>query len=309
MNNWIKAFAPATVSNVACGFDTLGYAIHGLGDKISVRFSDKPGFNIIEIIGDNGILSKDPEKNTAGVGALSLLDELNESSGIEMIIHKNMPLGSGLGSSASSAVASVVAINALLGNPLNKRQLLPFAMRGEELASGAWHADNVAPCLLGGMILIRDNETLDIHNLPIPTEITSVVVLPELQVMTKEARSILKKEVSLKSFISQSANLAAFIHALYQNDLHLMKDCMVDQIIEPQRAHLIPHFSEAKEAALKNGAISCSISGSGPTIFAWAENDNKAKVISESISKVYLNHGINSKTFLSNINTDGAKII
>lgn len=304
----IKVFAPASVANVACGFDTLGFALNKPGDEIIVRFSDTKGLKITAITG--GSLPYEAEKNTAGFAALKLLEHLGETEcGIEMEIHKKMPFGSGLGSSAASAAAAVVAVNALLGSPLKKEKLLPFAVLGESIASGAIHADNVAPSLLGGLVLVRDNSTLDVHKIPTPKGLLATVIYPKVNVLTKEARGILSQEVSLKKMIQQSANLASLVVGMYNEDFELIRRSLQDVIIEPQRAHLIPHFYEVKEAAYTEGVLGCSISGSGPSIFALTRGIYQAENVGEAMRKVYEKHNIPCEVYVSPINKEGTIIL
>jgi homoserine kinase len=300
----IKVFAPASVANVACGFDILGFALDKPGDEIIVRFSDTPGLRITKIKG--GKLPYEAEKNTAGYAALKLLEHLGESKrGIEMEIHKKMPFGSGLGSSAASAAGAVVAINELLRRPLEKRDLLEFAVLGESIASGAIHADNVAPSLLGGFTLVRDSATNDVHRLHVPRGMYASVIYPKVEVLTKEARAMLKKEVSLKDAIKQNANMGAFIIGMFNSDFALIRRSLVDVIIEPQRASLIPHFFEVKEAAYTEGVLGCSISGSGPSIFALSENSLTAENAGLAMQSVYRKHKIECELFISPINMEG----
>ena len=307
MNSGIKVFAPASVGNVAVGFDIMGFALEKPGDEIIVRFSDKFGLRITRITGVKGRLSYELKKNTAGFAALQLLRHLGEERrGIELEIHKKLPFGSGLGSSAASAVAGVMAINELLKRPLEKRELLPFALEGEKLASGDIHADNVAPSMMGGMVLIRDNETLDFHRLPTPRGIYATVVHPHVEILTKDARSILSDTVPLKKFIQQSANLGAFIIGMYNSDIDLIGRSLQDVIIEPQRAQLIPYFWEVKEAVLKAGALGCSISGGGPSIFALSANSLVAEEVGEQMERIYRNANIEHEIYHSPINQQGA---
>lgn len=307
MQPGIKVFAPASVGNAAVGFDVMGFALEQPGDEIIVRFSDTPGLRITLISGAQGKLPYDPLKNTAGFAALKLLEHLGETGrGIEMELHKKMPIGSGLGSSAASAVAGVMAINELLKRPLEKKDLLPFALQGEYLASGGWHADNVAPSLMGGLVLIRDNETMDFHRLPMPLGIYATVIYPHVEVLTKDARSILSDAVPLKKFIQQNANLGAFIIGLYNTDISLIGRSLQDVIIEPQRAKLIPHFYEVKEAVMKAGALGCSISGAGPSIFALSANTLIAEEVGEAMKRVYTQTGIEHDLYISPINQEGA---
>lgn len=303
----IKVFAPASVANVACGFDVLGFAIDKPGDEIIVRHTDTKGLKISKITG--GKLPYEVEKNTAGYAALKLLEHLGESEmGIEMEIHKKMPFGSGLGSSAASAAGAVFAINALLRNPLEKRELLQFAVLGESIASGAIHADNVAPSLLGGMTLVRDSETLDVHRIFTPKGLYATVIYPKVEVLTKEARAILKPEVPLKSMVKQSANLGAFVLGMFNSDFDLIKRSLQDVVIEPQRAQLIPHFFDVKNAALTEGVLGCSISGSGPSIFALSQNSLVAEKAGEAMKKVYEKAKIECELYISPINLEGTSL-
>jgi homoserine kinase len=300
----IKVFAPASVANVACGFDVLGFALDRPGDEIIVRFSENKGLKITKITG--GKLPYEVEKNTAGYAALKLLEHLGESErGIEMEIHKKMPFGSGLGSSAASAAGAVVAINELLRRPLEKRDLLKFAVLGESIASGAIHADNIAPSLLGGFTLVRDSETLDIHRIHTPRGMFATVIYPKVEVLTKEARAMLRTEVPLKDAVKQSANLGAFIIGMFNSDFGLIKRSLIDLIIEPQRAQLIPHFYEVKEAAYNSGVLGCSISGSGPSIFALSENSLTAERAGLAMKKLYETHRIPCELYISPINMEG----
>jgi homoserine kinase len=308
MRNGIKVFAPASVANIACGYDILGLALDKPGDEIIIRFSNKPGLHITKITG--GKLPYEVEKNTAGFAALKLLEHLGESGrGIEMEIHKKMAFGSGLGSSAASAVAGVMAVNELLKRPLIKRELLPFAVQGEHVASGAYHADNVAPSLLGGFILIRDNPTLDIHRLPSIKGLQVTVVHPNIEILTKESRSILSEQVSLKQLIQQTGSVGGLVTALFKGDLDLLKRSLIDVVIEPQRAQLIPGFYQVKEAAMNAGALGCSISGAGPSIFALCANSLIAENAGVAMEKVFRDLKVESTVFYSGINQEGAILL
>jgi len=303
----IKVFAPASVGNAAVGFDTIGFALEKPGDEIIARFSDKPGLRITRITGDKGKLPLEPEKNTAGLAALKTLEHLGETGqGIEIELHKKMPFGSGLGSSAASAVAGAMAINELFRRPLTKRELLPFAMQGEQLASGGYHADNVAPSMLGGMIVVCDNATLDVHRLPMLMGLYATVIYPKVEILTKDARGILSDTIPLKKHIEQSANLAGWLIGMFRADVDTCRKYLKDVIIEPQRAQLIPHFYEAKEAALNAGAMGCSISGAGPSIFALSKNSLIAEEVGEAMKKVYTDAKIEHNLYVSNINHEGA---
>ena len=300
----IKVFAPASVANVACGFDVLGFALECPGDEIIARFSDERGLRITKITG--GKLPYELERNTAGFAALKLLEFLGETGrGIDMEIHKKMPFGSGLGSSAASAAGAVVVINELLRRPLEKRDLLKFAVLGESIASGAIHADNVAPSLLGGFTLVRDSETLDVHRIHTPRGLYATVIYPKVEILTKEARAMLRTEVPLKDMVKQSANLGAFVLGMFNSDLGLIRRSLQDIIIEPQRAQLIPYFFEVKEAAYTEGVLGCSISGSGPSIFALSENSLIAENAGAAMRRIYERHKIECELFISPINMEG----
>ncbi|MEO0899956.1 MAG: homoserine kinase [Bacteroidota bacterium] len=308
MKNEVHVFAPATVANVACGFDTLGFAIHRPGDDIIVRFSDKPGLTITKIVGDKGVLPLEAEKNTAGVAALSLMKHLGIRQGIEMEIFKGIPIGSGLGSSACSAVAGALAVNELMGRPLSKKELLPFALEGEAIASGgAIHADNVGPCLFGGIILIRSTKDLDTISIPSPDRLYAAVVLPDLQILTVDARNILPKEISVKDGITQWANVGGIVAGLMQEDYSLIGRSLQDVVAEPHRSKLIPGFYSVKQAAMNAGALGCSISGAGPAIFALCEGDDLAFKVGIAMQQAFLDHGIKAERYISTINSLGAQ--
>ncbi|MBX2928934.1 MAG: homoserine kinase [Saprospiraceae bacterium] len=303
----VKVFAPASVGNAIVGFDMMGLALSRPGDEIVARRSERPGLHITAITGDEGKLPYDPEKNTAGLAASSLLKHLDKTGlGIELEIHKCMPFGSGLGSSAASAVGGAFAVNVLLGSPLSKRELLPFAMQGEQLASGGYHADNVAPSLLGGIILIRSNRDLDVLSLPVPTELYAAVVYPEVEILTKTARGILKTEVPLKQHVVQSGYLGGFMAGLFCSDYDLIGRSLRDVIIEPQRACMIPHFYEVQQAALSAGALGCSISGAGPSMVALCKGDAIAAQVGAAMQQIFTQAGIPNELFLSAVNAEGA---
>ncbi len=303
----IKIFAPASVANVAVGFDILGFALEKPGDEIIVREGSKPGLVITDIQGAGGKLPYDVMKNTAGYAAYRLLEHLGETDRpIEMEIHKKMPFGSGLGSSAASAAGGVFAVSEFLHTGLSKYELLRFAVEGEQIADGAFHADNVGPSLLGGMVLIRDNETLDIKKLHIPHGLYAAVIYPHVEVLTKESRGILTSEVSFKDVIRQQGNLGAFVAGMYTSDFGLISRSLQDLLVEPQRAHLIPHFYEMKEAALAAGALGFSISGAGPSMFALCDNSIKAESVIEAANKLYQAKKVSINTYLSKINHEGA---
>ncbi len=307
MKNEVQVFAPASVANVACGFDTLGFAIQRPGDDVIARFSSKPGLTISSISGDGGRLSLLPEENTAGVAALALMEDLGITRGIELEIIKGIPIGSGLGSSACSAVAGALAVNELMGRPLPKEKLLPYALKGEAIASGgAIHADNVGPCLLGGMVLVRSNDDLDTISIPTPEGLYAAVVLPELEILTVMARNILRKEIPMHDAITQWGNLAGMIAGLMKGDFDLIGRSLHDVIAEPYRAELIPGFYQVKAAAMQAGALGCSISGAGPAIFALCKGDDTAFKVGIAMQTAFKEVGIGAERYISPINSQGA---
>ena len=305
----IKAFAPATVSNVAVGFDIMGFPMEAPGDEVLIKEGKEPGVVISKITKGKG-LSYDPSKNTAGVAVLKMLEHLGMSDrSIDIEIRKKMPFGTGIGSSAASAVAAVVALNHFLQTKLTKRELLPFAMAGESVASGAWHGDNVIPCMMGGIILIRDNATLDFTKLYVPNGLRYLVILPPAQILTSESRSILSDTVTLKQMITQTGNAATLVAALYNGDFEKISRCLRDVVIEPQRAHLIPKFQEMKARAMELGALGFSISGSGPSMFALCSNTFDCDNIEAAAKELYGkdHHGRDAaQVYQSSINQEGA---
>jgi len=308
--NEVRVFAPATVANVACGYDVLGFAIDKPGDEILVRNSDKPGLRITKIEGDDGKLPLSVEGNTAGVAAMDLLHHLGMTDrGIEMEIYKKMPFGSGLGSSAASAVAGAYAVNKLIGEPLSKKQLLPFAMTGEASADGAYHADNVGPSLLGGIVFIRSNQELDIAQLPVPKNLWAAVVHPDIEILTKVARGILPQEIPLSNATQQIGNLGGLICGIIQEDYGMISRSIHDVIAEPRRQKLIPEFYQAKRAALASGALGFSISGAGPSVFALCEGETTANKVAKSISDVFSAVSLENQTYVSPINQQGVHVV
>ncbi len=291
------------------GFDVLGLALERPGDEVIARKSHTPGLRIVKITGHGGKLPYDPASNTAGMAALRLLEHLGaQQVGIELEIHKKMPLGSGLGSSAASAAAAVLAVSELLRTGMSKRELLPFACMGEQVASGGFHADNVAPSLLGGIVLICSNEPLDVHRLHTPAGLYAAVVYPHLQVLTRKARAVLRPEVPLRDHVRQSAFLAGFVAGCFTSDLELIGRCLRDVVIEPQRAHLIPGFYDVQAAAMAAGALGCSISGAGPSVFALCHNSFIAENTGEAMQEAFRQRGIASDLFLSRVNPEGAVV-
>jgi homoserine kinase len=308
--NYIKVFAPATVANVSCGFDIFGFAIEEPGDVVEIQRCEKPGIIIKDIFGDEGRLPRKAEKNAVTGVMIHLLKHLGITDfGCEVTLHKNMPLGSGMGSSAASAVAGVVAMNELLDCPLSRQELLPFAMEGERIASGSAHADNVGPALLGGFVVIRSYTPLDVFSIPFPSDLYCTLVHPDIEINTKDARYILRDEVSLKNTISQMGNVAGLVAGLMKEDYDLISRSMVDVIIEPVRSILIPDFNLVKQAALDYGALGCSISGSGPSMFALSRGVDNASKVGLAMKHTFANAGIESSTHVSLINKGGPVVL
>ncbi len=308
-NSFVKVFAPASIGNVSCGFDVLGLAVQSPGDEVSITLNDSSEIKIKSIIGDGGRLPLESNKNTAGVAVIEFLKSMGSSQGAEITLYKNLPLGSGMGSSAASAVAAVVAINHLMGEPLKREELLPFVMEAERIACGSAHADNAAPSLLGGLILIRQNHPLDIITIPTPPELVCVLVHPHIEVKTKDARSVLKSTISLKDGITQWANTAALVAGMMKNDYELIGRSIVDVVAEPLRSDLIPGFDKVKKTAMHSGALGCGISGSGPTIFCLCKGIAHAEKAGYAIQGEFTNMNLESEVFISPVNRKGAYII
>ncbi len=305
----IKVFAPATVANVVCGFDILGFAVNQPGDELEMEMIDHPGVNINSIEGDEGKLPLDPEKNTVSASIISLLKKLGrEDVGFNLKLKKKMPMGSGLGSSSASAVAGLFAANELLGQPLTKLELLPFAMEGEALACGHGHADNVAPALFGGFTLIKSYDPLEVIQLPVP-KLFCALLYPHVDVPTRDARQIIRSKVLLKDAVTQWGNIAGLVSSLYTHDYDLLGRCMKDVIIEPIRSILIPEFDNMKELAMANGALGFGISGSGPTVFSLFKSKENAQKSLEEMQQMLTKLGIDSNIYLSEINEKGPIVI
>ena len=303
----IKIFAPATVANLSCGFDVLGCCLDSVGDEMLLRKNSANKLRITRIEGAN--LPIEPNQNVAGVAAAALLEKLGSKQGFDIEIYKKIKPGSGLGSSAASAAGAVFAINKLLDSPFSAAELVEFAMKGEELASGNAHADNVAPALLGGFSLIRSYEPLEVINLPAPEELKMLVLHPQIEIKTKDSRAILKQQVSLQKAVSQWGNLAALVSALYTNNYELMSRSLVDGIIEPVRSILIPHFEELKKISLENGALGFGISGSGPSVFILGRGEEATKKLQQKIDSFYTKTGLDFELHYSAINQQGIRIL
>jgi homoserine kinase len=302
------AFAPASVGNVAVGFDILGHSVAALGDRVRVQRRDEPGVSVRSITGVVQGLPLDAERNTAGMAALALQRELGLPFGFELDIEKGIPLGSGLGGSAASAVAAVVAAAALVEQPLDRTQLLKFAMQGEAVASGSVHVDNIAPSLFGGLVLTVGIDRPQVRQIPVPDAIRCVLVHPHMVLETRAARAILKNSVELSDVIWQTANLAGFLAGCYTSDLPLIRESLLDVIIEPQRQALIPGFSDVKQAGLAAGALGGSISGAGPTVFAWSEAGDAERVRAAMVA-AFASHGLESDSWVSALDPEGARVV
>lgn len=302
------AFAPASVGNVGIGFDILGFAVDALGDRITVKRTAGPGVRITSISGVPEELPLEPERNTAGRALLALNVAVRPSFGFEMSIQKGIPLGSGLGGSAASAVGAVVAANALLDRPLEKLELLKFAMQGEAVASGSMHVDNIAPSLFGGLVLTVGIDNPRVKRIPVPRGIRAVIIHPHMFLSTREARSILKRDVAMADFVWQTANLAGFISGCYTDDLDLIREGLNDVVIEPQRKKLIPGFSAVRAAAMASGALGCSISGAGPTMFAWAPGET-AEAVRSGMVAAFASHGVEVDHWVVPVDSEGARVV
>ena len=302
----ITVLAPATVANVVCGFDVLGFALSAPNDEMTVRLTDEKTIRIINC--DDYELPTEPTKNAAGGALLSLLAAIDESIGFEVQITKNIKPGSGIGSSAASAAGAVVAANYLLNERFSKLELVDFAMDGEKIASGARHADNVAPCVYGGFTLVRTHDPLDIIALDFPALFVTVVH-PQIEVKTSDAREILKQKVELTDAVAQWGNVAALVAGLQKGDYDLISRSLEDRIIEPVRSILIPYFDEVKTAAKRAGALGGGISGSGPSVFMLSENLPTAQKVEKTIREIYEPTEIDFNTYVSEISRTGVKIL
>jgi len=307
-----KAFAPATVANVACGFDVLGLAITKPGDTVVAEHVDQPGVSLTSLDGENGRLSLDPEKNTATVAASHLLEQKNvePSVGVGITLTKGLPLASGMGSSAASAVAAVIAVDHLLELEATRAELLQSALEGERVAAGAAHADNAAACLYGGFVLVRSAEPLDVIQLPIPEGLAVAVVRPHLEVSTKDSRVLLGDVVKLESAVAQWANLGALVAGLYTEDWELIARTLVDHVAEPVRSENVPAFNDVKCAALDEGALGCSLSGSGPSMFALCRDLDTAERVAQRMRSTFRDRAsLEADEHVSPVSERGARII
>lgn len=303
----IKLFCPATIANLSCGFDVLGLCLDNVGDEMIVRKTSEKGIKITKIVGAD--LPLETEKNVAGVAALAMISNLDLDFGFEIEIYKKIKAGSGIGSSAASAAGAVFGINELLGRPFLIKDLIPFAMEGEKLASGSAHADNVAPALLGGFVLVRSYNPLDIIKIKSPEDLYATVIHPQIELKTSDARSVLKQNVTLKQAVIQCGNLGGLISGLYTNDYDLIGRSLNDEIVEPLRSVLIPKFDLVKQKAMEKGALGGGISGSGPSIFALSKGKEIAEKVAKAMSQVYEEMNLNYEIHVSKVNPEGIKIL
>ena len=308
MLDFVKIFAPASVANVSCGFDSIGFAVDNMGDEMTFLKTSKKGITIKNITGAQG-LSLDPSKNVAGIVALAMLREYSVDFGIEITMNKGFSPGSGLGSSAASSAGAAFGVNQLLNKPFSNLELTKFAMLGEKIACGAPIADNVAAVIFGGFILIRSYEPLDVIKLPVPKDLRLVAIHPQIEIKTKDAREVLPDQIPLSIAVKQWANVGGLISGLYTKDYKLISNSLIDEIVEPKRKHFIPFFDLVKEEAINAGALGAGISGSGPTIFSLCEGDSIVENVYKAIKKAYKNKNVDFRLFSSKINTEGIKIL
>jgi homoserine kinase len=303
-----RAFAPASVGNVAIGFDILGFSVDAIGDRATVTRVPGAGVRITAVHGVVPDLPREAAQNTAGRALMAMQETLGLEFGFELELHKGIPLGSGLGGSAASAVAAVVAANAVLTQARGPLELLKFAMHGEAVASGSMHVDNIAPSLFGGLVLTVGIDHPRIKQIPVPASIRAVIVHPHMFLSTREARAMLRHSVQMADFVWQTANLAGFISGCYTNDIDMLRESFEDVVIEPQRAALIPGFAEVRRSALAAGALGCSISGAGPAIFAWCLEQH-SQAVCVSMVQEFSQHGLQADHWITPIAPTGARVI
>lgn len=304
-----EAFAPATVANLGVGYDILGMALTGMGDRATVEFQDSPEIVFTEITGDDGILPRDPEQNVASVSARAFLDHMGEKRGIQIRLSKGLPLSSGLGSSAASAVVTVVALNKLFGEPFSREELLQFCLEGEALVSG-YHADNVAPCLLGGITLVSGITVDAIRPLPVPHNLHLALVTPEVAIPTASARAVMPNDVSLKTLIFQTGKVAKLVDALHRGDLLALAEAIdVDKVAEPARAHLIPGLAKARQAAKNAGGLAVFIGGAGPTLCVVCDDQGLAKRVVLALGQIYCELDIACHAYATRVDGQGSIIL
>ena len=305
--DYLKIFSPATVANVSCGFDSLGFAVDAIGDEMTFTKTAEKGVQITKITGAD--LTYNVDENAASAVVKKMLNAANATFGVKLTIHKGFSPGSGLGSSAASAAGAAFGANQLLGTLYSNLELTQFAMLGEEVACGAAIADNVAAAIYGGFVLVRSYEPLEIIKLPVPNELRVVAIHPQIAIKTKDARDVLPTRIPLKDAVTQWANVGGLISGLYTDNYNLISNSLVDVVAEPARKPLIPFFDAVKNSAIKAGALGAGISGSGPTIFALCKGDAVAEAVYKSIEESYKNTGIDFEIFVSKVSPEGIKII
>lgn len=302
----VTAFAPASISNLGPGFDILGLALDHAGDTVIARRAGAPGVRIAAIEGDGGVLPTDPAKNTAAVAASATLALAGVNAGVELFVHKGLPIGSGLGSSAASAVAAAVATNALIGGPLRKRDLVGPCLDAEAIVAGR-HADNVAPSLLGGLVLVRRTEPLDVVRLPVPDGLFVAVATPDFVLETRKAREVLPEDVSLARMVTNSADLGALVSACYTGDLGLLSRCIVDEVVAPRRMALIPGAEAAVQAANAAGCLGSTVSGAGPSVFALCRSARQAGEVGQAMVLAFRAAGLTATVAVCDADCPGAR--
>ena len=303
MTNQIKIFAPATVANVSCGFDALGFALDTLGDEMVFKKTTSKDIKICKIEGAN--LPFDPKKNVVGVVAQLMLEDAQADFGLDIEIYKNFKPGSGLGSSAASGAGTAYAVNQLLGSRYSNLELTKFAMQGEVVACGSAIADNVAAAIYGGFVLVQNYQPLHIISLPTPSELFATIIHPQIEIRTEDARKVLPEHIPLKTAISQWANLGGLVSGLYESNYQTISRALVDFIAEPARKHLIPHFDTLKTACLNTGALGFGISGSGPSMFTLCQGKETAQKVAEAMETIYKVTDIDFNVCVSPISKKG----
>ncbi len=309
MSEPVRVFAPATVANVACGFDVLGFALEAPGDVVEASARDEPGVELVEVTGDGGRLPRDAARNTAGVAARALLAVTSSNRGVRLRLHKQMPLSSGQGSSAASGAAAAYATSLALGLDASRELLLRATMAGEAAASGSAHADNAAPAVYGGLVLVRAADPSDVVPLPVPEGLSCAVVRPHHEVETRTARGLLGDTVPLRAAAIQWSNVGALVAGLFRGDLELIGRALVDVVAEPKRAALVPGFAAVKQAALDAGALGCSLSGSGPSMFAFTASREGAGRVAAAMAAAFRDAGLESDRHVSAVGAEGARTL
>jgi len=303
----VRVYGPATVSNVGPGFDLLGFALEEPGDEMIIR---RNGSRSLRLVDESGCsLPLDPGINVAAIAATAILSELGIREGFDMIFTRKITPGSGVGSSAASCVAAVVGINEVLGNPFETEALIPYAMEGEKMASGATHADNIAPALLGGMTLIRSYDPLDIKHIPYPSDLWCAIVHPALEIRTLESRKQIPRQVTLKHALQQCGNLAGLVAGLATADYSLISRSICDVLAEPYRTHQLPDYQLLKEAALNSGSLGTGLSGSGPAVFSLCRGEEMAKMVGKVMKKHFTDRETGAVVYVSRISQAGCRIL